>query len=89
MPPISNEIDRAYYFAFICLFVKLFCAIHILRTLHARVLKFYIWVHNEKIADQYFFFLVQHVCLELCSFEKKSELNLVSKISRKVFKLGS
>ena len=52
------------------LFVKLFCACHILRTLHARVLKFYIWFPNEKIADQYFF-LVQHVCLELCSFQKK------------------
>ena len=31
-----------------------FCACHILRTLHARVLKFYIWVPNEKIADPYF-----------------------------------
>ena len=73
----------------VCLFVKLFCACHMLRTLHARVLKFYIWVPNEKIDDPYFFFLVRHVCLELCPFEKKSELNLVSKISRKVFKLGS
>ena len=65
----------------VCEFVKLFCACHILRTLHARVLKFYIWVPNEKIADSYFFFLVLLVCLELCPFEKKSELNLVSKIS--------
>ena len=31
-----------------------FCACLILRTLHARVLKFYIWVPNEKIADPYF-----------------------------------
>ena len=71
----------------ICPFVKLFCAYHILRTLHARVLKFYIGVPNEKIANPYFF-LVWHVCLELCPFEK-SELNLVNKISRKVFKLSS
>ena len=75
MPPVSNEIDGAYYFAFvfrpsICPFVKLFSACHILRTLHARVLKFYIWVPNEKIADPYVFFLVLHVCLELCPFEK-------------------
>ena len=35
----------------------LVCACHILRTLHARVLKFYIWVPNEKIAALYFFFL--------------------------------
>ena len=73
MPPILNEIDGACYFAFVCRsicpFVKLFCACRILRTLHARVLKFYIWVHNEKIADPYFF-LVRHVCLELCPFEK-------------------
>ena len=40
----------------VCPLVKLFCACHILRILHARVLKFYIWVPNEKIADPYFFF---------------------------------
>ena len=39
----------------VCRFIKLFCACHILRTLHARVLKFYIWFSNEKIADPYFF----------------------------------
>ena len=38
----------------VCPFIKLFCACDILRTLHARVLKFYIWVPNEKIADAYF-----------------------------------
>ena len=60
MPPVSNEIDGAYYFAFICpsdclsVHQAFFCARHILRTLHARVLKFYIWVPNEKIADPYF-----------------------------------
>ena len=65
------------------------CACHILRTLHIRVLKFDIWVPHEKIADPYFFFLSGiFVFLELCPFEK-SELNLVSKTSRKVFKLGS
>ena len=61
MPPVSNEIDGAYDFAFVCPsvcpFVRLFCACHILRTLQARVLKFYIWVPNEKIADLYFVFL--------------------------------
>ena len=60
MPPISNEIDGAYYFAFICPSAHLsirqaFYACHILKTLHARVLKFYIWVPNEKVADLYFF----------------------------------
>ena len=36
------------HFPSVCLFVKLFCACHILRTLWARVLKFYIWVPNKK-----------------------------------------
>ena len=65
-----------------------FCACHILRTLHGRVLKFYIWVPNEKIADQYFVSCL--ACLfKVMPLWKKSELNLVSKISWKVFKLGS
>ena len=65
-----------------------FCACHILRTLHARVLKFYIWVPNEKIADPYFVSCL--ACLfKVMPLWKKSELNLVSKISWKVFKLGS
>ena len=65
-----------------------FCACHILRTLHARVLKFYIWVSNEKIADPYFVSCL--ACLfKVMPLWKKSELNLVSKISWKVFKLGS
>ena len=74
MPPILNEIDGAYYFAFvcpsICPFVKLFCACHILRPLQARVLKFYIWVPNEKITDPVFFFSCPACLLELCPFKK-------------------
>ena len=66
----------------------LVCACHILRTLHARVLKFYIWVPNEKIADPYFVSCL--ACLfKVMPLWKKSELNLMSKISWKVFKLGS
>ena len=30
-------------------------ACHILLTVHARVLKFHIWIPHGKIADQYFF----------------------------------
>ena len=30
-------------------------ACHILRTVHARILKFHVWVPHEKIADPYFF----------------------------------
>ena len=72
----------------VCPFIKLFCACHILRTLHARVLKFYIWVPNENIADPYFVSCL--ACLfRVMPLWKKSELNLVSKISWKIFKLGS
>ena len=60
MPPDSNEIDKAYYFAFIHLYVCLsvchaFLCMPYLKTLHARVLKFYIWVPHGKIADVYIF----------------------------------
>ena len=58
MPPVLNEIDGAYYFAFVCPSVCLsvrqaFLCMPYLKN-HARVLKFYIWVPNEKIADPYF-----------------------------------
>ena len=43
----------------ICPFVTLFDACHVLRTQHAKVLKFYIWVPREKIADLYFFLVWQ------------------------------
>ena len=118
---------------------------HILWTMHARVLKFHIWIPHGKIADTCCFFFLTELSffLELCPFEKirmksdayhilwavharvlkfrrsveldcswknsspiffscpcsllfwsyaplkKSEWNLVSKISRKVFELGA
>ena len=39
-----------------------FCACHVLRNLHARVSKFYIWFPHEKLGDPCFFFLVRPVC---------------------------
>ena len=69
-----------------------FDACHILWTAHARVLKFHVWIPHGKIADQYFFLIqVTNVSpfLKLCPFEKKSEWNLVSKISREIFELGA
>ena len=42
-----------------------------LKTLHARVLKFHIWIPHGKIADPYFFFLSElSPFLEFCPFEK-------------------
>ena len=46
-------------------------ACHILWAVHARVLKFHIWILHGKIADPYFFFLSElSPFLELCPFEK-------------------
>ena len=46
-------------------------ACHILWTVHARVLKFHIWISHGKIADLYFFFLSElSPFLELYLFEK-------------------
>ena len=43
------------------------------RTVHARVLKFYIWIPHGKIADTHFF-LVRVISLSgVMSFDKKSE----------------
>ena len=58
--------------------------------MHARVLKFHVWIPHGKIADPYFF-LVRIISLSsvMPLWKKKSEWNLVSKISRKVFELGA
>ena len=65
-------------------------ACHILWTVHARVLKFDIWIPHGKIADPICFFFCPNY-LPFWSYAplKKSEWNLVSKISQKVFELGA
>ena len=64
-------------------------ACHILWTVHARVLKFYIWIPHGKIADLYFFSCPSYLPFWSCAPLKKSERNFVSKISRKIFELGA
>ena len=64
-------------------------ACHILWTVHARVLKFHIWIPRGKIADPYFFSCPSYLPFWSYAPLKKSEWNLVSKISRKVFELGA
>ena len=62
---------------------------HILWTVHARGLKFHIWISHGKIDDPYFF-LVRVLSLSgVMPLWKKSAWNLVGKISRKVFELGT
>ena len=64
-------------------------ACHILWTLHARVLKLHICIPHGKIADPYFFSCLCYLSFWSYASLKKSEWNVVSKISRKVFELGS
>ena len=60
MPQVSNEIDEAYYFAFVCPSVRLsvhqaFLCMPYLKNPACQGFEFYIWVPNEKIAALYFF----------------------------------
>ena len=51
-------------------FVMLFDACHILQTVHARVLKFHIWIPHVKVVDWYFFLARVMTLSGLCPFEK-------------------
>ena len=61
-------------------------ACHILGTVHARVLKFHIWIPHEKLMTFIFFLSWLSPFLELCPFAKIRKC-FVSKISQKLFKL--
>ena len=64
-------------------------ACHILLTVHARVLKFRIWIPHGKIAVPYVFSCLSYIPFRSYTPLKKSEWNLVSKVSGKVFELGA
>ena len=70
MPQTRGGILDSGWLASVCPsmgpFVTLFDTCHILWTVHARVLKFHIFILDEKMAD---FFLVRDPFLELCPFE--------------------
>ena len=51
--------------------------------MHARVLKFHIWIPHEKIADTYFFLRQDYAPFLSYGPLKKYGWNLVSKISKK------
>ena len=64
MPPTSKKLKghidfglsiRVCICASVCLLKTLFDACHILCTVHARVLKFHMWIPHGKIADPYYF----------------------------------
>ena len=66
MPPTSKKLRRSI--------LDSGCAsVRSSKTVHARVLKFHIWIPLGKIADTYFFFFFLSELspfLELCPFEK-------------------
>ena len=62
---------------------------HILWSVHARVLKFHIWIPHGKIVDPYFLSCPSYLPFWSYAPLKKSEWNLLSKISWKVFELGA
>ena len=64
-------------------------ACHILWTVHVRILKFHIWISHGKIADLYFLSCPSYFPLWSYTPLKKSEWNIFSKLSQKVFELGA
>ena len=62
MPPTSKKLTGHIDFGL---------SVRSSKTVHARVLKFHIWIPHGKIADIRFFFLSElSPFLELCPFEK-------------------
>ena len=97
--PHGKIVDARFFFLSglspfleLCLFEKIWMksdACHILRTMHARVLKFHIRIPHGKIADQYFFFLSElSPYLELCPFEKIRMKSCQQDISKSIWAKG-
>ena len=64
-------------------------ACHILWTVHARFLKFHIWIPHGKTADPIFFFLSElSPFLELCPFEKIRMISCQQDISKRIWARG-
>ena len=65
MPPTSKKLTGPIVFR-----LSLRVSICSSKTVHARVLKFHIWIPHGKIFDEHFFFLSKlSPFLELCPFE--------------------
>ena len=59
--PNFEEVDGAYWFRVVRASVRL--CVRSSKTVHARVLKFHIWIPHGKIVDARFFFLVRVISL--------------------------
>ena len=71
--------------ACVCPSVMLFYATCNFGTVHARVLKFHIWIPHGKITDQYFFLVLVISLFGIMPLLKRWDGNLVSEISQKLF----
>ena len=82
-PPFyaPNFEDWAYWFRVVCPSVRS-------RTMHARGLKFHIWIPHGKIADPYLFSCPSYLPFWSYAPLKKSEWNLVCKISQSIWARG-
>ena len=67
--PNFEEVDGAYWFQVVRVCICLKHACHILWTMHARVLKFHIWIPHGKIAEPLLFLTELSPFLELCLSE--------------------
>ena len=72
----------------ICPSVTLFDACRILRTVHARVLKFHLWIPYGKIANPHLFSCPSYIPFWSYAPLKKSEWNLMHAISYEPCMLG-
>ena len=75
--PNLEEVEGTYCFWVVHLSIlpSIGHACGILKNMHDRVLKFHIWIHRQKVADQSFFFCFFFLCelspiLELFRLEK-------------------
>ena len=83
--PNFEKVGGAYCFS-VCLSVTFYVSCNF-GTVHARVLKFHIWIPHCKIVDLFFSF---PCCAPFWSYApfNKWDGSLVNKISEKLFKLG-
>ena len=88
MPPTLKKLVGHIAFGW-SVILTLFDEFKILWILHARVLKFHIWIPRGKIVEWYFFSCLSYLPFWSYAPLQKSEWSLVSQISRKLFELGT
>ena len=84
--PNFEEVDGAYWFWVVRACVHL--SIRSSRTVHARVLKFHIWIPHGKIVDTHCFICPSYLPFWSYAPLKKSEWNLMHAISYEPCMLG-